>query len=296
MLRIALQTALFLALALPAAAGDWVANRLRGTVEHFVHGHWIPLFRGELVLDGAQVRTGQDGRVDLVRGAEVIALEPGTRIELHEGQGNVTSVEMASGTLTADVERRNVQHFSVQTTYLAAIVKGTRFTISVGGGTAQVSVNRGTVQVQDTINDLVADIVRGQEAQVSPDSPLEIGGPGAVAVYTFEGERVVNGTADVPADDQGRPENASNGGNNGNGGNSGNGGNGGNGGNNDDNGNNGNNGNSGNSGNGGNNGNSGNNGNGGNNDDNGNGGNGGNSGNNGNNGNGGNGGNGGGKK
>ena len=147
MLRTAFQTSFFLALALPAAADDWVANRLRGTVEHLVHGQWVALSRGDAVLDGHQVRTGADGRVDLIRGAEVIALEPGTRIELHEGQGNVTSVEMESGTLTADVERRNVQHFSVQTDYLAAIVKGTRFQVSVSGGGAQVSVDRGTVQV-----------------------------------------------------------------------------------------------------------------------------------------------------
>ena len=205
MLRIALQIILSLLLVLPAVAEDWVASRLRGTAEQMVRGQWVPLVRGATVLDGQLVRTGPDGRVELVRGAEVIELDPGTQIELHEGAGKLTSVEMTSGMIVANVERRNVQHFSVQTPYLAAVVKGTIFRVTVAGGTARVEVDRGTVQVQDTVNDLVVDIVRGQEAQVSQNQPLEVSGPGQVAVYTFEGERVVNGTADVPADDRGRP-------------------------------------------------------------------------------------------
>lgn len=205
MLRIALQLGLFLMLTLPGFAEDWVANRLRGTAEQLVHGQWVPLVRGATVLDGQKVRTGSDGRVELVRGAEVLELDPGTLIELHEGAGRLTSVEMSSGSIVANVERRNVQHFSVQTPYLAAVVKGTIFRVSVGDGTARVEVDRGTVQVQDTINDLVVDIIRGQEAQVSQSAPLEVSGPGAAAVFTFEGERVVNGTSDVPADERGRP-------------------------------------------------------------------------------------------
>lgn len=234
MLRIALQICLFLALAVPGFAEDWVATRLRGTAEQMVGGQWVPLERGATVLDGQSVRTGADGRVDLTRGAEVIQLSAGTQIEVHEGAGKITSIEMSSGMITAEVERRNVQHFSVQTPYLAAIVKGTIFRVSVGGGSAQVEVDRGTVQVQDLLNDLVVDIVRGQEAQVSRTEPLEVSGPGTVAVYTFEGERVVNGTADIAADDSGRPAqgngiansqssgNSANGNGNGNGGGNGN--------------------------------------------------------------------------
>lgn len=205
MLRIALQLSLSLLLTLPVMAEDWVANRLRGTAEQMVRGQWVPLVRGATVLDGERVRTGADGRVELVRGAEVIDLDPGTQIELHEGAGKLTSIELSSGVITANVERRNVQHFSVQTPYMAAVVKGTVFRVIVAGGAARVEVERGTVQVQDRVNDLVVDIVRAQEAQVSQSQPLEVSGPGTVAVFTFEGERVVNGTADVPADHRGRP-------------------------------------------------------------------------------------------
>lgn len=205
MLRIALQLCLFLALAVPGVAEDWVAARLRGTAEQMVRGQWIPLQRGAAVLDGQSVRTGADGRIDLTRGAEVVQLSPSTQIVLNEGASKMTRIDMSSGMITADVERQNVQHFSVQTPYLAAVVKGTRFSVSVAGDAARVEVDRGTVQVQDTINDLVVNVVRGQEAQVSATEPLEVSGPGTAAVYTFEGERVVNGTANIAADDSGRP-------------------------------------------------------------------------------------------
>jgi hypothetical protein len=157
------------------------------------------------VLDGAAVRTGPDGRMALTRGAETIELDRSTEIVLREGSGRMTSIVQTSGVLTADVEKRNVQHFSVQTPFAAAVVKGTKFRVAVGRSSAQVVVERGTVQVQDTLNDLVVDIVRGQQAQVGNSQPLEVSGPGAVAVFTFEGLRVVNGTADVPADDRGAP-------------------------------------------------------------------------------------------
>ncbi len=216
--RLLLQLAMFIALVVPAHA-DWVVSRVRGDAQQMVDGQWVPLVRGAVVVDGQSVRTGENGHVDLVRDAELIELDPETEILLHEGAGKLTSLVQSSGVVTADVERRNVQHFSIQTPFLAAVVKGTRFRVVVADGSAQVNVDRGTVQVQDTINDLVVDIVRGQEAQVSNSAPLEVSGPGRVAVFTFDGEHVVNGTKDVPADANGRPANsaAANAGGSGNG-------------------------------------------------------------------------------
>jgi hypothetical protein len=209
MFKVFAQLVLAVLLCSQSFAADWIADRLRGTVEQKRGGQWVELVRGTVVADGQSVRTGPDGRLDLVRGAEKVQLGSNTQILIHEGDGNVTSIVQASGQLTAEVERRNVQHFSVQTPYLAAVVKGTIFRVVVGSGMAHVEVDRGTVQVQDRLNDLVVDIVRGQEAQVSTRAPLQVSGGGSVAVFTFEGQRIVNGTADVPADEQGRPETAS---------------------------------------------------------------------------------------
>ena len=205
MLRILFQLTFFLLLALPTHAQDWVVSRVRGSAEQMENGRWVTLVRGAVVLDGQSVRTGADGRVGLARGVERVDLDPGTQIRLHEGAGKFTSVEQVSGVITADVERRNVQHFSVQTPFLAAVVKGTRFRVAVTGNAAEVEVERGVVQVQDSERSLVTDIVRGQKAEVSREQPLQVTGEGSAAVFSFDGVRVVNGTEDVPADAQGEP-------------------------------------------------------------------------------------------
>ncbi|HEY8575640.1 MAG TPA: FecR family protein [Devosia sp.] len=208
MLKYSAQVALFAMLVLPCYGQGWTVDRVRGTAEQLDGGRWVTLIRGAVIVDDQMVRTGSDGRVGLIRGLERVELAPGTEIRLHEGEGKLTSFEQSSGSLTADVERKNVQHFSVQTPFLAAVVKGTRFQVTVGSNAAQVTVDRGTVQVQDTENDLVVDLRPGQEAQVTSTEPLLVSGSGPVAVFTFEGQRVVNGTEDVPADETGGPAEA----------------------------------------------------------------------------------------
>ena len=205
MFKLVLQVLLLVLLASPALAQDWVVTKVRGTVELQAAGRWVALLRGASVEDRQSVRTGPDGRAELARGAETIGLDPGTEIRLQEGAGKLTSLIQSSGLVMVDVERRNVQHFSVQTPFLAAVVKGTRFQVSVGRNAARVQVERGIVQVQDTANDLVVDVKHGQQAEVSQSDPLTVSGPGSIAVFTFEGSRIVNGTMDTVADERGRP-------------------------------------------------------------------------------------------
>jgi hypothetical protein len=205
MQRILLQLVLAVLMTTSGFAADWVVDRVRGSAELKAGGAWVQLARGQVVADKQTVRTGVDGHLGLARGKETIELAPGTQVLLHEGEGKMTSLEQSSGVVTVDVERRNVQHFSVQTPFLAAVVKGTRFVVAVTSKAASVVVDRGTVQVQDSARDLVVDVVRGQSAEVGRDAPLLVSGAGPVAVFTFEGTRVVNGTADVPADERGQP-------------------------------------------------------------------------------------------
>src|SRR4051812_28108523 len=131
MFKVLTQITFVILLTSSSFAADWVADRLRGSVQQKHGSQWVEMVRGTVIADGQSVRTGPDGRVDLVRGEEKLQLSSNTQILLHEGVGNITSIEQASGELVAEVERRNVQHFSVQTPYLAAVVKGTIFRVVV---------------------------------------------------------------------------------------------------------------------------------------------------------------------
>tara|TARA_R100000365_G_C2736050_1_gene65385 strand:- start:77 stop:1114 length:1038 start_codon:yes stop_codon:yes gene_type:complete len=175
-----------------ALADDWIAERLRGGVQQYEGGNWVVLERGDVVPDGGKVRTTGTGRVDLVRGQESIALGPNTQIAVRDATGQkMTSVIQSSGVVTVTAEKRNVQHFSVQTPVLAAVVKGTQFTVTYRNGQARVDVDNGVVQVQDNVHDMVVDVTRGQSAAASQATPLDISGPGASnAVFLIDGEPV----------------------------------------------------------------------------------------------------------
>ena len=182
-----------------AIADEWIAERLRGDVLQYERGNWVTLERGDVVPDGGKVRTTGTGRVDLVRGQESIALGPNTQIAVRDAAGQkMTSVIQSSGVVTVTAEKRNVQHFSVQTPILAAIVKGTQFTVTYSNGLARVDVTSGIVQVQDSIHDVVVDVTRGQSAAASQARPLELEGPGAdKAVFLIGGVAVPAGAREA---------------------------------------------------------------------------------------------------
>jgi hypothetical protein len=66
-----------------------------------------------------------------------------------------------------EVEKRNVEHFEVETPYLAALVKGTQFRVTVKRSGARVDVLRGQVEVSDFKSGKFALVLPGQAAQVS---------------------------------------------------------------------------------------------------------------------------------
>jgi hypothetical protein len=145
---------------------------------------------------GDAVRTGRNGRVLLVRGAESILISPNSAISLPEtGRPGMSSVIQQAGSILLEVEKRNVQHFEVETPYLAAVVKGTRFRVSLEGGRARVDVLRGQVQVADFRSGQFALVLPGQSARASfgqttglrlsgqgVPSPIEQGAPRAPGV------------------------------------------------------------------------------------------------------------------
>ncbi|MEO6396065.1 MAG: FecR family protein [Devosia sp.] len=171
MYRIALFLAIMLAFMVPANADDWIAAKLRGNVFQLVDSAWQPLHRNEIVSDSRPIRTAFNGSVSFERGEETIQLGPNTEIRIHDRNGqNFTTVEETSGTVTIEAEVQNVQHFAVETPFLAAVVKGTRFTVKSTSRGAWVAVERGHVAVEDLHSRNHVTISAGQTAEVVGDS------------------------------------------------------------------------------------------------------------------------------
>jgi hypothetical protein len=123
-----------------------------------------------VVAPGGTIRTGRSGRVLLIRGAERILVSPNTEIGIpleKKGGDLATTIMQRTGTILLDVEKRNVQHFEVETPYLATVVKGTQFRVSVEKGTSRVEVFRGQVQVSDFKSGENVLVLPGQMARTS---------------------------------------------------------------------------------------------------------------------------------
>lgn len=164
-------TLLFLILqsALAAAQGEWsVANAGKQVMVTMDNQTWSPLRKGDAVPNGAWISTGPVGRAQLIRGKESVTFKPNTLASVTT-RGfffRKTEVLQQSGELELQIEKRMRPHTSVQTPFLAAVVKGTRFTVSVGRRDARVNVNEGLVEVTSFSSGERSNLKPGQSARV----------------------------------------------------------------------------------------------------------------------------------
>src|SRR5438874_806849 len=170
MLRCVLAMALVLGAASSARAaenGAWSVSKSSGEVWVTTTGaEQVSLSHEEILKPGDTIRTGRTGRVLLVRGEETILISPNSVIGLpaEKKEGLSTTIVQQAGSILLEVEKRNVKHFEVETPYLAAVVKGTHFSVTVSATSTSVDVRRGQVEVSDFKSGQIAQVMPGQVA------------------------------------------------------------------------------------------------------------------------------------
>ena len=153
----------------PPKQATWHVSRSSGDVWLVAPGAQQASLSQEAALNpGDTIRTGPTGRVLLTRGAESMMIAPNSVIGLpaEAKDGMFTTIVQQAGSVLLDVEKRNVQHFAVETPYLAAVVKGTQFQVTVTASGANVTVSRGQVEVADFKSGQIAQVLPGQMAKV----------------------------------------------------------------------------------------------------------------------------------
>jgi uncharacterized membrane protein YgcG len=211
-LRAVAACAVVVVLTSAAAADDWIASQLRGQVWVLVDGNWQPLARGNIVPDTRSVRTGDNGHVTFTRGGETVTLDADTQIQIFDRAHGVsvkpfTTVKEAYGTVSIEAEVENVQHFSVETPYLAAVVKGTKFVVTSGKGGANVVVHRGHVEVDDPHNKTHVVISVGQSASVDSGKSggvIAVSGTGKLPAVINANSKAVVATGTTTTSDTGK--------------------------------------------------------------------------------------------
>jgi hypothetical protein len=169
-----LRRILAMALVLGAASSARAAEDAAWSISKSSGEVWITttdaqpasLKQEEVLKAGDTIRTGQNGRVLLVRGEETILISPNSVVGLpaEKKEGLSTTIMQQAGSILFEVERRNVKHFEVETPYLAAVVKGTQFSVTVSAASTSVEVRRGQVEVSDFKSGQIAQVMAGQAA------------------------------------------------------------------------------------------------------------------------------------
>ena len=131
--------------------------------------------RGAALSAGDIVSTGKGGRAVIVRGGEYLTVAPNTQLQLTEPKaGAFTQIVQSFGNVVFKIQKKTTPHFQVKTPYLAAVVKGTTFSVTVTPAGASVQVTEGLVQVA-SLDGLASRFVSpGEIGMISASAPGQL--------------------------------------------------------------------------------------------------------------------------
>lgn len=169
--------ALFCAIA-PAMAGQWTVKRVTLPAAYTTDGaNWHTVTRDMAVPSAAWINTGVGGRVLLRRGDDSMLIDANSlvaAIEKGTDRRPVTDVRQKFGGVTVDVEPRGYDQMTVSTPFLAAVVKGTKFTVKSSATRSALSVRRGLVEVANPLSGARAQVGAGGTATINAAASAEI--------------------------------------------------------------------------------------------------------------------------
>jgi len=132
-----------------AAPKAWQVTESSGTVTITQETGTLPAERGVSLKPGDAVETGADGRAVIVRGGEYVIVGPTSRVKISapDQADAKTQIFQSFGSALFKIEKKESWNFGVKTPYLAAVVKGTTFNVTVTNAGATVQVTEGKVEV-----------------------------------------------------------------------------------------------------------------------------------------------------
>ena len=192
-----------------AQQAAWQITEVSGEVAVVHEGRRSAARRGQLLAGGATLITAARARAVLVRGNDYTIVSPSSRIRIpdaaQQGRNPVLRMLADWGTALFRIERRQAPHFQVQTPYLAAVVKGTVFSVTVGGSGASVQVTEGAVEVS-TADGGAAELVRpGNVAAVDAADLRQLTIDGENARTVRSAGTALPGVATVPVEERATP-------------------------------------------------------------------------------------------
>jgi len=143
-------------------AVGWRVDGITGEASaHRGAGAATPLAVGQVLSSGSEVQTGAGTVVFLSHNGDRLIIQSNTRLRIDEPgtSGLLDHFLQSVGSVFYDVEPRKNRSFGVKAPYVAAIVKGTRFLVTVEPRKNSVRVDRGRVLVEsaDGVSSVLVD-------------------------------------------------------------------------------------------------------------------------------------------
>ena len=105
---------------------------------------------GTVIAPPVTILTGRDGHVELRQNATTMSIASDTRVELPataSADGLIERVSQPRGNVVYDVAKRPGRKLRIETPYLVAVIKGTRFNVSAQDEGATVSLFEGRLEI-----------------------------------------------------------------------------------------------------------------------------------------------------
>ena len=105
---------------------------------------------GTVIAPPVTILTGGDGHLELRQGATTVSIASDTRVELPataSADGLIERVSQPRGNVVYEVAKRPGRKLRIETPYLVAVVKGTRFNVSAQDEGATVSLFEGRLEI-----------------------------------------------------------------------------------------------------------------------------------------------------
>ena len=145
------------------------------TVQHGDNAVTESLVTGSVVATGDRLTTETGGTVVLARGDDLVTMEENSQIAITDPQPvSSTLIDQPYGQVGYTVTKKQTPHFVVTTPYLAAVVKGTSFTVRADATESSVAVSEGKVEVKDPKSGETAQVAAGDIGTVAGKSPGSI--------------------------------------------------------------------------------------------------------------------------
>jgi hypothetical protein len=175
-----------------AQGAVWTVSELKGEVTVIDAGGQRPAKVGTQLAPGATVRTAARASAVLVRGKEFVTLRQNAQLRIApaERKRGIVQILQDYGSALFSIGKQSNPHFGVETPYLAAVVKGTTFVITVSNEGASLQVTEGAVETS-TLDGGAVELIRpGAVAIIAAADPLRM-------VIEGEGRKVIDSPARV---------------------------------------------------------------------------------------------------